>query len=73
MAADSGMKNIIALKPNVGESGGCQCGRRITRCSVFRETCVWKMEDNKIRTKREKERGTKRYMSIIKSMCNSYK
>ena len=49
----------------VGESGGRQCGRDHTMFCSVGGTCVWKIESNKIRIEREKERGTKRYNSII--------
>ena len=72
MAAGSGMENIQALIPNVGEWGGRQCGRDHSMFCCGGRTCVWKIE-NKIRTERERHTHTKRYNSIIKSMCNSYK
>ena len=55
MTVGSGMKNIIALIPNVGEWEGRLCGRRITRYSAVGETCVWKIESNTIRTERERD------------------
>ena len=39
-------------------------------CSVG-GTCVWKIESNKIRTKRERERGTKRYNSLKKEATDT--
>ena len=57
---------------SVGEWGGRQCGRDHSMFYCGGRTCVWKIE-TKIRTQRERERDTKRYNSIIKSMCNSYK
>ena len=63
MAAGSGMENIQALIPNVGEWGGHQCGRdHLTFCCGGR-TCVWKIE-NKIRTERERERERERHKEV---------
>ena len=58
MAADSEMKNIQALIPNVGSGGGRQCGRDHTTTCFSGRTCVWEIW-NRLRTERERERGTK--------------
>ena len=76
VAADSGMKNIIALIPNVG-SGEAACAEErshdVLFCRNLRMGDVKQHNTHKEREReRERERGTKRYISIIK-ICNSYK
>ena len=66
MTADSGMKNIIALIPNVGSRRPPVRKRDHTRFYFVEEICVWEMWSNTIHTHRERERGTKSYIFISK-------
>ena len=68
MAAGSGMKNIIALIPNVGEWGGRQCGRDHSMFCCGGRTCVWKIE-TKIRTERERHTHTQRGITLLSKVC----
>ena len=56
MTAGSGMKNIQALIPNVGNGEGGQCGRDHTMSCCVGRTCVCEIESNITRTERERER-----------------
>ena len=66
MAADSRMEDIQALIPNVGNDEGRQCGRDHTTRICGGETPAYERVKNLIRTERERERGTKRYLLLTR-------
>ena len=71
MAADSGMKNIQALIPNV-ESGEAASAEEITQCSVVKGKNL-RIEDGKQDTHREREREAQIGITLFTKVCNSYK
>ena len=67
MAADSGMKDIQALIPNVGDEQGRQCGRDHTIIICGEKVPAYRRyETEYAHRERERERGTKN-ISIIKN------
>ena len=68
MAADSGMENIQALIPIVGNGQDCQCGRHHTIWICGEEEPAYMRYETEYA---QRERGTKRYLLLAK--CNSYK
>ena len=69
MAAGSGMENIQALIPNVGEWGDRQCGRGITRCSAVWEEPAYGRYEATQYAQREREREAQRGITLLSKVC----
>ena len=71
MAAGSGMENIQALIPNVGEWGGRLCGRRITQCSVVEEEPAYGRLKATRYAQRERDTHThtQRGITLLSKVC----
>ena len=67
MAAGSGMKNNIALIPNVGESEAANAEEGSHDVLLWRRTCLWKIQSNTIRTERERE--AQRGITLLSRIC----
>ena len=63
MAAGSGIKNIIALIPNVGEWGGRQCGRDHSMFCCWEEPAYVRCKATRYAQK-ERERERERHKEV---------
>ena len=63
----------VPVHDRVLESGEAASAEEITQCSVVGEEPAYGRCEAIQYAQRDRERDTKRYNSIIKSMCNSYK